>query len=272
VVRKFSIILLAVLFAVWLPFRPACGEQEAATEKENTADAPRSSQAAVDRLKLPGINIDLEEWCVDVESHVCLREGSLELIACTKGTKEHESIVSTTAKPSHIHAALLLIGAKPGNPAMREAIDEAGTRFIDLPPKGDRVEVFLVLGEDKKSEMPINEFIVPNENLDETREADENKKDQFPTHSFLFAGSVLYGEGEGPRRYLCDQSGNMISISTFGDELLCLPGIHSHANGMLEWQVDGAKLPEVGSKVTLRLRPQVKRKPTPKSDCNQTEE
>ena len=75
---------------------------------------------------------------------------------------------------------------------------------------------------------------------------------------FLFAGSHLRDNGPGPRQYLADLSGNVISIATFGDELLCLPGVHSEANDALMWQIDATHLPKVGSKVTLRLRPQVK--------------
>ena len=70
------------------------------------------------------------------------------------------------------------------------------------------------------------------------------------------------GEGEGPRQYLCDTNGNVISISTFGDELLCLPGFHENANGALMWQVDGEKLPALDSKITLRLRPSDGKKPS----------
>jgi len=40
--------------------------------------------------------------------------------------------------------------------------------------------------------------------------------------------------------------------------LLCLPEVHDNANGSLVWQVDGEKLPELDSKITLRLRPQLK--------------
>jgi hypothetical protein len=64
-------------------------------------------------------------------------------------------------------------------------------------------------------------------------------------------------DGPGPRKYLSDLSGNVISIATFGDELLCLPGMHSDDNEALEWQVNATGLPAVGSKVTLRLRPQL---------------
>ena len=56
----------------------------------------------------------------------------------------------------------------------------------------------------------------------------------------------------------------LISIATFGDEVLCLPGVHGNDNGSLMWEVDTTKVPKVGSKVTLRLRPQ--NKPAAKTD------
>jgi hypothetical protein len=74
----------------------------------------------------------------------------------------------------------------------------------------------------------------------------------------LFAGSQLVGDGPGPRKYLAGVSGNVISIATFGDELLCLPDVSGHDNGSLLWEIDATHLPAVGSKVTLRLRPQLK--------------
>lgn len=202
-------------------------------------------------VKLPGLEIDVEKRTIDVESEVCLDEGALELVACTKGTKEHESIVAVEARPIHIHTALLLLGVEAGNPAMRKAVDENQTRWVDLPPRGGAVEVFLVWKDQKNGlvERPISDFIV--------HSVEQQKR--FPTHTFLFAGSQLHGAGEGPRQYSSDRSGNVISISTFGDETLCLPGVHGHQNGALLWQVDATHLPPVGTKVTLRLRP--KRKP-----------
>ena len=98
------------------------------------------------------------------------------------------------------------------------------------------------------------------EGSDEPPAVDENDAQEdvkFP-HTFLFAGSHLHEEGAGPRRYLADLSGNVISIATFGDEVLCLSEVHSRDNDALMWQIDATKLPKVGSKVTRRLRPQVK--------------
>lgn len=222
-------------------------------------------------VKLPGLVINLEERCVDVESAVCLDEGTLELIACTKDSKEHESIVTVGAKAMHIHTALLLLGAKSGNPAMRKRAEEDDpNRWIDVPPKGGPVDVYLVLQDKdgKLAERPISDFITRSRDSDEAL-TDSDKRAKFPTHTFLFAGSHLVGDGPGPRKYLSDVSGNVISIATFGDELLCLPEVHSHENGSLLWEIDATDLPAVGSKVTLRLRPQ-QLKPAAKTSAAET--
>lgn len=210
--------------------------------------------------ELPGIKINIAEWCVDIDAYTCLKEGVLELIACTKGSKEHESIVAIESTAKNIHTALLLLGAKAGSPAKRQQVGGEGTTWVDIPPKGTPIDVFIVY-EDQETgmpnEKPINEFI--------TQEDGET----FSTNTFLFAGSILHTEANtGVNHYLADRNGNVISISTFGDELLCLPGFHSQVNTELYWNADGDKLPEIGTRVTLRLRPQT----APTHQTNQTKE
>jgi hypothetical protein len=217
-----------------------------------------SLAASPGKLNFPGVTINVQERSVDLAGNVCLRHGSLELVACTKGTKEHESIVAVEARPMHIHAALLLLGAKPGSPATRKQLQDQAGRWIEVPPSGGPVDVYLVLKgtEGSMVEHPISEFITPSsKRSDDAASADQEAR--FPTHTFLFAGSALYGDDPGPRRYLSDETGNVISLSTFGDELLCLPEIHSHDNRALMWQVNAKALPAVGSGVTLRLRPKI---------------
>lgn len=264
--------LTCCLLAIWPVVFAA--EESAAVEtppvvSEKTPKPPKKApkfspemKAALDKLVMPGVKINLDEWSVDVESRVCLKEGLLELIACTKDSKEHESIIVIDAKPSHVHAALLLLGAQPGNPAMQEPTNPEMTRFRFTPPRGNPVDVFLVFkdAQGKETEQAISEFIKPADQ-DEYETPDPNaakNEKKFPTHTFLFAGSILTSEGKGPRQYLCDLNGNVISLATFGDELLCLSEVHDHSNGALTWQVDGDKLPELDSKVILRLRPQLK--------------
>ena len=229
--------------------------------------APEKSAAKPARknVKLPDLVINFQERCVDLEGSVCLDEGMLELVACTRKSKEHESIVAIEARPMHIHTALLLLGANNGNPAMRKPVDEEETRWMSVPPRGDPVDVYLVFenSDGKMVEHPISEFVARSDRQADEFAADEDDadKDIKFSNTFLFAGSLLRGDGPGPRQYLADLSGNVISIATFGDELLCLPEVHSRDNDSLMWQVDATKLPKVGTKVTLRLRPQVKPAP-----------
>ena len=223
------------------------------TATEETAPAEALTEA-LKKLQLPGIVINPKERFVDVQATVCLDDGSLELIACTKDTKEHESIIMVEASPVHIHTALLLLGAKNGTPAMRRPLNEELTRWQDVPPSGDPIDVFLVWKNEKGEEIerPISDFIMRSEEEQITPEPDKDKE-KFP-HTFLFAGSQLSDPSDTPRKYAADYSGHVISISAFGDEVLCLSEVYSQENGSLQWQIDSTHLPKLHSKVSLRLR------------------
>ena len=210
--------------------------------------------ASAEPVKLPGIEVDPVGRCVTVDSTICLREGLLELVACAKGGKEHESLLLMEARPLHVHTALLLLGLESGNPALMERVEGEEERWRHLPPSGDLVEVFLAWKskDEELIEKPVSEFIV---RVSDRVEGDGAVEERLPTHAFLFAGSRLVENGGGPRVYLGDRSGNLISLATFGDELLCLQGVHSRENQALLWQINTKALPPPGTKVTVRLRP-----------------
>lgn len=237
------------------------------------ADEPAPKKSTRKPLILPGMVVDFENRCVNLEATICLDKGLLELVACRRGSKEHESVVAVSAKAMHIHTALLLLGANNGNPAMRKQVgdeeSEEGKRWVNIPPRGDPIGVYLVTTSDdgKAIERPISDFITrSSQRIDEVdgiaiaapsgSEGHGGKATARLTHTFLFAGSHLRDNGPGPRQYLADISGHVISIATFGDELLCLSFHQSQKNDALMWQVKPNSLPEVGTKITLRLRPQ----------------
>jgi hypothetical protein len=238
---------LSVRFALlFAGFTPVFAAEPAAEGKSQPADVAATPK----EFKLPGIIINAKERYVDVESTVCLEGGTLELIATTKGGKEHESILILDARPIHIHTALLLVGAKNGNPAIRRPKNKELSEWEDFPPKGDAIEISIVLknADGAAVERPIGDFITRRGEDDA-----EKKKEKFPS-TFVFAGSILGDPAQKPREYLAETSGNVISISTFGDELLCLSGHQSQENGALLWEIDPTHLPKLNSKVTLRLR------------------
>jgi hypothetical protein len=262
--------LAPTAIALVLAILPARSEPEPPVPVKPAATPPAAGdrQADAPALKLPGLTIDAKQRCVDVQASVCLDEGALELIACTKDSKEHESIVVVEARPIHIHTALLLLGARNGNPPMRQPLNEEMTRWADVPPRGDSIDVFLEFKDaaGKLTERPISDFIARSGDDDAAPaagEADAAPKPRFP-HTFIFAGSMLRENESGPKDYLADSSGHVVSIASFGDEVLCLPDHHSQDNGALMWRIDPTHLPKRGTAVTLRLR--LKKDPAPKPD------
>ena len=233
-------------------------------------DTP-TDQSVDKSVKIPGLVLDLNKKCIDLEATICLDDGLLELVACTKGSKEHESIVAVSARAMHIHTALLLLGANNGHPAMRKQVGREKKRWINVPPKGDEIRVFLITtsATGKQIERPISDFIIRSklrvDEVDGTVIAAPNEakktavtaKEQF-SNTFLFVGSHLRKTGKGPPQYLADSSGNVISIATFGDELLCLPFHETQENNALMWRIKPKSLPKAGTQVILRLRPPMK--------------
>jgi hypothetical protein len=236
------------------------------------AAPPLASKAdSIPEIKFPGLVINARELCIDVDASVCLDEGALELIACTKGSKEHESVIVVGASPIHIHTALLLLGAKNGSPPRRQQIPEKATpdespHWIDVPPAGDLIDVFLEFKDaaGKLTERPISDFITRSAKHARSSVAPEGPRPPRFPGTFIFAGSLLIDNGPGPRAYLAERSGHVISIASFGDEMLCLPGVHSQENGALMWSIDPTHLPKKGTPVILRLRLKDTLEPKPK--------
>src|SRR5437762_345434 len=72
-------------------------EQQATKVKPATESKAATSDAPEGLRKLSetsDIWLDTKRKAVVVDGQVCLREGQLEMFACPKGTKEHESVVS----------------------------------------------------------------------------------------------------------------------------------------------------------------------------------
>ena len=62
--------------------------------------------------------VDKKNRKVIVRGAICLREGLLEMFACPRNTKEHESIISVHARAYEAHATLLALGIRPGKPML----------------------------------------------------------------------------------------------------------------------------------------------------------
>lgn len=196
----------------------------------------------------PFITIDVATRVVEIEGVVpvdCHDEETpevfLEVVACTPGTKEHEALVMTRAKPSQIHAALLSIGLEPGKPGRWSYDGETLTRHA---PEGPEVKVEIVYANDAGEvvETDVREWIV---------EADSGKRFQA---SWVFAGSRMVTIRE-QAFYDADGTGLVVGLTTFGSEVVACDDVISHEADVTEptWIANRDMVPAYKTPVRLRL-------------------
>lgn len=184
---------------------------------------------------------------VEIRSWTCLEAGYLEQIACSPGTREHESLVVIRAKPSNIHAALLMAGFDSGRPGQWEFDPETGEVTL-IPPRGDEIDVWFAYDKD-------------GERIVESARAwvrDHHEKRTFPDTPWIFGGSKFKPNPEwmGPgEHYVADMTGSIIGLVTFGDETIGLKDVISDQAAIHEpeWMVHSERVPEEGTEVTVIL-------------------
>jgi hypothetical protein len=166
----------------------------------------------------------------------------LELLACIPDTKEHETLVVTDALPSHIHAALLLLGLEPGSPGEWEWRDDA---LKSIPPSGPRVRIEFLYTDAEGNEAVAKpqDWIINAET-----------QAPFPVGDWVFAGSRMI-EWQGEEFYDADGAGTLIGLTTFGSEVLAWPEMISPEASIEEpvWVANPLATPPMGTEVVVRL-------------------
>ena len=194
-----------------------------------------------------GIVVRPDEATVEIQAWTCLEAGWLEQVACSPNSREHESLVVVEAKPSEVHAALLLAGFEPGSPGTWSYVDDA-LNFTQ--PTGDRLDV-LVRYEDRAGDVllePINAWI-----------QDHRGQHDFPDEPWVFGGSAFQKNPQwmGPgEHYVADMTGSIIGLVTFGDEVIGFSRIIADQDAVQppSWEVRTDHVPPRGTEVTLILR------------------
>lgn len=183
--------------------------------------------------------IDPKEKAVIVEGQVSLREGFLEMFACTRNTKEHESIISANTKAYLVHTGLVALGAEPGHPVRFQP------RFE--PPTGTEIEV-LVRYLDEKGKV-------------QTARAQDWIKDHHTgkpmAYPFVFGGSSFYTDPDTKKQYYQAEQGDFVCVANFGTAMLDIPVKSSKSNEELEFQALTEKIPPLGAPVHLVLKPKL---------------
>jgi len=123
---RITLLTAAILFAVTVA---------RADDVTKSVDAPRVAADKLVALNPQGtVLLDKTGKRLVLKGEVCLREGVLEMLVCLKRSKEHEAILSIDTKAQIVHAGLLALGAKPGQPVQFQPEFQA--------PTGQPIDIF----------------------------------------------------------------------------------------------------------------------------------
>ncbi|QDU93870.1 YdjY domain-containing protein [Lignipirellula cremea] len=178
--------------------------------------------------------IDVKNKSVLVDGEVCLRDGQLEMFACPRGTKEHESVVSLKTRAYFVHAGLLAIGAKAGN------VVKFDPEYA--PAWGDKILIEVQWYEDGK--------------LKKTRAQEwvqQVKTGKAMPYDWVFAGSGFWVDPENSERHYQAESGDFICVSNFPTATLDLPIESSQGNAGLLFSAFTEHIPPLKTPVRLVL-------------------
>jgi hypothetical protein len=239
-------VLFSLAFAAG---RTVAKEPDKALQLPDEASVATDEQAAAPRLPAPKgatampepdrVWIDKQHGQVMVDGYVSLREGYLEMFACTAGTKEHESVVAVHSRAQVVHAALLAIGAEPGHPVRFQP------KFS--PPTGTRVHVEV-------------RWRDPQGNWHSVRAQQwvlDASTSQVMRPPWIFAGSGFWKDPVTGKQFYQADAGDFICVSNFSTAMLDIPIESSQSDDQRIYVANTKLIPPLGTPVRLVLKPEV---------------
>jgi len=235
--------------------------QTASTQHHTQQNTPNTNTTTPDPIHWPEISVDLENNHIDIKGFVSLNKGFLEQLVCSVGTRDHETLIVTYARPSHIHAALILLSQQPGKPGRwylkqipnttdNTDPNNAGPQYQYMvdPPTGSPIAVTVRYTDDtgKTIDVPIQNWI-----------REYHTEISLPADPWVFAGSRMARNFRDELVYVADAEGSIMGLVTFGDELLAWTRVLPDEVGIYpaEWEANTPVMPKIETPVTLRLSP-----------------
>lgn len=218
----------------------AIGDDDANPAGQQAAPKPKALPNGLIPLTKEGtLLIDPKRKLVVCDGKIVLREGQLEMFACPKGTKEHESIVAIECKASEVHAALVAVGAKKGQPVQFDP------KYA--PATGQVIDIHMLWkDQDGKNQRAKAQQWVKHVKTGKAMEYD-----------WVFGGSGFWKDPDtGYQNYYGDD-GDFICVSNFATATLDLPVASSQDNAGLLFTAFTENIPPIGTRVRMILVPRV---------------
>lgn len=213
----------------------------------------------------PGVRLDRERKTIVLSGTVPIEAHQspgtqpkpiyLETAVCATDSKEHESLVVVNARPSHVHAALLMLGLAPGHVGTWHEHDN---KIIGTPPTGPSLNIRVhwqdALG--SHDELILNLVV-------DQQSGRELSTDAQQATAFVFAGSRFvnlpsrFATGETFEAYAADIDGTIVGLATFSSECIAWTQMHHHQSTVEEPRlIANPKLtPPFGTQVEVIITP-----------------
>lgn len=233
--------------ALWIPGSGQICTWAQDEKPEVGAATPGPTEGRV-REFAPGIEIDWSQPAVRLEARVVLREGPLELFACSPQTKEHESILVVSARPWQIFQAMGLIGIESGSPPR---YDEALERW--KPASGEPLDLRVEWRDDSRVRNARPEAWML-----------EKSTGRPPKElRWVFSGSTIRRDaaselsreaGRDAGRFAADSDGTVACVVDFDSALISLTSLHSADDTELWLSANPQAIPTIGTRCILTIR------------------
>ena len=236
-----------------------CSEEGTAPERQDSTKDPSSqglgpmgSRGQKHEIEVKRSQLGNGVWLepknnkrrVVVEATVCLREGQygLECLLCRTGTKEHESVLHTSADAKVIHAGLLAAGATPGSPVQYK---DMGKEIVTIPPSGQPIRVNVEYeSQGRRISVSAQDWVR------------NSKSGLAMKEQWIFAGSRLWqSQTTGKTVYGASAEGGYICTSNVPTALLDVPFDSPKSLEGRSFEPFTEHIPPIDTKVMLILEP-----------------
>ena len=220
-----------------------------AADGPNSVEAPTVQDLGNGKFKLGIVGFEQKTRQISFPAEVNMKEGALEYAIVHQNGKIHEAILITKARPFHVNIALKILGYEESKelfPILGEDFRPTG-KFPDVPEKtrnAARAEIQLRWkGKSGDAEgATLNDWIT-------------NTVTQKPLapKPWVYGGSYFH-----EKSFQAEASGDIVALFTTNSSLFNWPGRDAALDDV--WIPTTARIPEVGTPVTVTIKPFVKGK------------
>ena len=203
------------------------------------AEKPQPTEQSKPRnvFRFKHLTVDRKKRTITLEAMVVEASYSLEFLLCRAGSKEYESVLSTEARPSEVHAVLLMLNLRPGKPG-----GYVGKEYV--PPRGAALRIKL-RWKDRAGKSHVTEA------GDWLKLSGEGAGKVKPTR-WIFVGAEVFPGGA----YEADLNGGIIAVANLPSAVIDVPFASTQTLEKRDFVVNADAIPPAGTKVQMIITPE----------------